>query len=31
MSDQGLNDSLAEGQRNAQLILDDDLRNTGGK
>src|SRR5688500_7690013 len=30
-NEMGTNDALAEGQRNAQLILDEDLRNTGGR
>ena len=30
-NEMGINDALAEGQRNAQLILDEDVRLTGGK
>jgi len=31
LNEMGLNDALAEAQRNAQLVLDEDLRNTGGR
>jgi multiple sugar transport system substrate-binding protein len=31
LNEMGLNDALAEGQRNAQLILDEDHRNAGGR